>query len=452
MAGASQHGMWTSKLGFLLAAIGSAVGLGNIWRFSYVTAENGGGAFVLLYLAAIALVGLPVMIAEVLIGRAGRESPINSLLDLARSSRASPAWSLIGWSGLTAGVLILSFYCIIAGWTLSYGLTYLTGLFSAGPAIADPAAHFGALTGSTGTLLFWHFLFIGLTIFVVARGVEKGIEAAVRFMIPSLFLILISLVLYGMSTGHFSQTLSYLFKPDFSEVTGSTLTAALGQAFFSLSLGMAGLMAYGAYVPDKLSLPKLCGIICIADTSVALLAGLAIFPIVFAFALDPQTAGPGLVFVALPNAFAQMGWGDLYGLAFFILLAFAAWSSTISLLEGGTAYLVERGLKRPMAALLLGGTAGTIGIGSVLSFTHWSEVRLFGRNILDFTDYVASNVLLPLGGLAIAVFAGWILLEQLRREQLADLSNGGYAAWLNLTRLLAPILILLVFLSSVGVL
>jgi NSS family neurotransmitter:Na+ symporter len=442
--------MWSSKLGFLLAAIGSAVGLGNIWRFSYVTAENGGGAFVLLYLAAIALVGLPVMIAEVLIGRAGRESPINSLLDLARSSKASPAWSLIGWSGLTAGVLILSFYCIIAGWTLSYGLTYLTGLFSAGPAIADPGAHFGALTGDTTTLLFWHFLFIALTVFVVARGVEKGIEAAVRFMIPSLFLILLSLVVYGMTTGHFSQTLSYLFQPDFSEVTGSTLTAALGQAFFSLSLGMAGLMAYGAYVPDKLSLPKLCGIICVADTSVALLAGLAIFPIVFAFALDPQTAGPGLVFVALPNAFAQMGWGDVYGLAFFILLAFAAWSSTISLLEGGTAYLVERGLKRPLAALLLGGTAGTIGIGSVLSFTHWSDVRLFGRNIMDFTDYVASNVLLPLGGLSIAVFAGWILLERLRREQLADLGNGGYTVWLNLTRFLAPVLILLVFLSSVG--
>jgi neurotransmitter:Na+ symporter, NSS family len=450
MASVSQHGMWSSKLGFLLAAVGSAVGLGNIWRFSYVTAENGGGAFVLLYLAAIALVGLPVMIAEVLIGRAGRESPINSLLHLARSSKASPAWSLIGWSGLAAGVLILSFYCIIAGWTLSYGLTYLTGLFTAGPAIADPGTHFGALTGSTGTLLFWHFLFVGLTIFVVARGVEKGIEAAVRFMIPSLFLILLSLVVYGMTTGHFSQTLTYLFQPDFSEVTGSTLTAALGQAFFSLSLGMAGLMAYGAYVPDKLSLPKLCGIICVADTSVALLAGLAIFPIVFAFALDPQTAGPGLVFVALPNAFAQMGWGDLYGLAFFILLAFAAWSSTISLLEGGTAYLVERGFTRPVAALLLGGTAGTIGIGSVLSFTHWSEVRLFGRNILDFTDYVASNVLLPLGGLAIAVFAGWILLERLRREQLADLGNGGYALWLNLTRFVAPVLILLVFLSSVG--
>ncbi|MCB1587645.1 MAG: sodium-dependent transporter [Xanthomonadales bacterium] len=450
MATVSQHGMWSSKLGFLLAAIGSAVGLGNIWRFSTVTAEHGGGAFVLIYLAAIALVGLPVMIAEVLIGRAGRESPINSLLDLARESRAWRAWSLIGWSGLTAGVLILSFYCIIAGWTLSYAVTYLSGLFSDGPAVSDAGAHFGALTSSTSQLLFWHFLFVALTVFVVARGVEKGIEAAVRFMIPALFLLLITLVIYGMTTGQFMHTLSYLFKPDFSKVTGQTLIAALGQAFFSLSLGMAGLMAYGAYVPDKLSLPRLCGIICLADTSVALLAGLAIFPVVFAFSLDPASYGPGLVFVALPTAFAQMAWGDLYGLAFFVLLAFAAWSSTISLVEGGTAYLVEKGIRRPLAATLLGGGAGVLGIASVLSFTHWSEVRVFGRNILDAVNFVASDLLLPLGGLSIAIFAGWILLESRRREQLADLGTGSYAIWKVLTRFVAPVLIALVFLSGAG--
>ena len=304
-AGVSQHGMWSSKLGFVLAAVGSAVGLGNIWRFSYVTAENGGGAFVLVYLLAVLSVGLPLMIAEVMIGRAGRESPINTLIDLARESRASPAWSLIGWSGIVAGLLILSFYCVIAGWTLSYTVTYAQAVFSTTPAISDPGAHFGALTSSTSSLLFWHFVFIVLTIGVVARGVEKGIEAAVRFMIPSLFLILVSLVIYGATTGHFSAALSYMFAPDFGKVTGSTLVAALGQAFFSLSLGMAGMMAYGAYVPDKASIPRLAGIICIADTGVALLAGMAIFPLVFAFSLDPHTAGPGLVFVALPSAFSR---------------------------------------------------------------------------------------------------------------------------------------------------
>jgi len=450
MASVSQHGMWSSKLGFMLAAVGSAVGLGNIWRFSYVTAENGGGAFVLLYLAAIALVGFPVMISEVMLGRAGRESPINSMIDLARESKASKAWALIGWSGLLAGVLILSFYCVIAGWTLSYALTYLQGLFSAGPAVSDAGAHFQALTSNTGMLLFWHFLFVALTVFVVARGVERGIERAVRFMIPSLFAILLALVIYGMTSGHFMQTLTYLFQPDFSKVTGQTLIAALGQAFFSLSLGMAGLMAYGAYVPEKASLPKLCAGICAADTAVALLAGMAIFPIVFAFSLDPQTAGPGLVFVALPTAFEQMAWGDLYGLAFFVLLAFAAWSSTISLVEGGTAYLVERGYSRPIAATMLGGGAGLLGVVSALSFTHWSEVSIYGRNLMDNIDFIASNLLLPLGGLSIAVFAGWILLEERRREQLADMGSGSYALWLNLVRFVGPILIGLVFLNSSG--
>ena len=449
-AGVSQHGMWSSKLGFVLAAVGSAVGLGNIWRFSYVTAENGGGAFVLVYLLAVLSVGLPLMIAEVMIGRAGRESPINTLIDLARESRASPAWSLIGWSGIVAGLLILSFYCVIAGWTLSYTVTYAQAVFSTTPAISDPGAHFGALTSSTSSLLFWHFVFIVLTIGVVARGVEKGIEAAVRFMIPSQFLILVSLVIYGATTGHFSAALTYMFAPDFSKVTGSTLVAALGQAFFSLSLGMAGMMAYGAYVPDKASIPRLAGIICIADTGVALLAGMAIFPLVFAFSLDPHTAGPGLVFVALPSAFAQMQFGNVYGLAFFVLLAFAAWSSTISILEGGTAYLVERGLSRWLAATLLGGFAGTVGIGSVLSFTVWSEVRLADRNILDFTNFIASDLMLPLGGLAIATFAGWVLAEPLRRKQLADISDTTYAIWKALCRYVAPVLIALVFASGLG--
>lgn len=446
----SQHGMWSSKLGFVLAAIGSAVGLGNIWRFSYVTAENGGGAFVLIYLLAVLSVGLPLMTAEVLIGRAGRESPINTLIDLARQSKANVAWSLIGWSGVIAGLLILSFYCVIAGWTLSYTVTYAQSVFSSTPAISNPGEHFGALTSSSSSLLFWHFMFIVLTIIVVARGVEKGIEAAVRFMIPSLFLILLSLVIYGMTTGHFGQALTYLFTPDFSKVTGKTLVAALGQAFFSLSLGMAGLMAYGAYVPDKVSIPQLAGIICAADTAVALLAGMAIFPLVFAFSLDPHTAGPGLVFVALPSAFAQMAWGNLYGLAFFVLLAFAAWSSTISILEGGTAYLVERGLSRRLAATLLGGFSGLIGIGSVLSFTVWSEVRLLDRNILDFTNFIASDLMLPLGGFAIAMFAGWVLAEPLRRQQLADLSETSYMIWKQLCRYLAPILIALVFASGLG--
>lgn len=453
MAGStSQHGMWSSKMGFMLAAIGSAVGLGNIWRFSYVTAENGGGAFVLIYLLAIAAVGFPLMMSEVMLGRAGRQSPINSLIQLARDSKASKAWVGISWMGLVAGLLILSFYSIIAGWTLSYTVTYAAGVFTSGPAVVDPAAHFSAITSSTGTLLFWQLCFLILTIVVVARGVEKGIESAVRFMIPALFLILLTLVGYAMTTGHFGEAITYLFKPDLSEVTGNTFLAALGQAFFSLSLGMAGLMAYGAYVPKDASIGKLSATICAADTGVALLAGMAIFPIVFAFSLDPQTAGPGLVFVALPSAFAQMAIGDWYGLAFFILLAFAAWSSTISMLEGGTAYLVERGMQRWVAATGLGTLAGVVGVASTLSFTVWSDVRLMGRNIMDFVDFVASNVMLPLGGLAVTVFAAWILRDAIRRDELSDLSGGSYATWLTVSRYVAPILIVLVLVNGLGLL
>jgi NSS family neurotransmitter:Na+ symporter len=447
----SQHGMWSSKLAFLLAATGSAVGLGNIWRFSYVTAENGGGAFVLLYVACILAVGLPVMVAEILLGRAGRKSPVHSLLDLARESGASRAWSLIGWAGILAGILILSFYCVIAGWTLEYGVTYLAGLFRAGPAISEPGAHFGALTASTPRLLLWHGLFIVLTVVVVARGVEKGLEKAVRLLMPALFLLLLALVGYGVTTGHFGEAVRYLFNPDFGRVNGGTLLAALGQAFFSLSLGMAALMAYGAYLPGDVSIPKVAGGVCVADTAVALTAGLAIFPVVFAFGLDTKTAGPGLVFVALPSAFAQMGLGgDLYGLAFFVLLAFAAWSSTISLLEGGTAYLVERGMGRVAAASTLGGLAGLLGVGSALGFTRWSEVRLLGRSILDFVNFLASDLMLPLGGLAISVFAAGILAERLRRSQLAGLPEPVYRAWRWLCLVAAPILILLVFLGGLG--
>jgi NSS family neurotransmitter:Na+ symporter len=444
--------MWSSRLAFMLAATGSAVGLGNIWRFSYVTAENGGGAFVLIYLACILAVGLPLMMAEVMVGRAGRQSPINSLVTLARDSGASSAWGLIGWAGILAGILILSFYCIIAGWTLSYGVTYFTGLFSAGPAVSDSGAHFDSLTSSTPWLLFWHGVFVVLTVVVVARGVEQGLEKAVRFLMPALFLLLLALAGYGVTTGHFGEAVSYLFTPDFSEVSGGTVLAALGQAFFSLSLGMAALIAYGAYLPGDVSIPKVAGGVCIADTAVALIAGMAIFPVVFAFNLDPGAAGPGLVFVALPNAFAQMGaGGDLYGLAFFALLAFAAWSSSISMLEGGTAYLVERGLSRVAAACTLGGIAGILGVASALSFTYWSEVRLLGRNILDFVNYLASDLMLPLGGLAISVFASWVLAARIRRSQLAGLGEGGYQVWRWLCLIVAPALILVVFLGSLGV-
>ncbi|WP_208543149.1 sodium-dependent transporter [Marilutibacter alkalisoli] len=370
----SIHGMWSSRLMFILAAAGSAVGLGNIWRFPYLTSDNGGGAFVLVYLACIVLVGLPILIAEVLIGRHGRMSPINTLRKISREEGSSRGWVAIGWMGIVAGVLILSFYSVVAGWTLHYAWLYLKHLFG-GAGITDPAATFSALLSNPLELTFWHALFMLLTTVVVALGVEQGLERAVRFLMPALLLLLLLLVGYGLTTGHFGEALAFLFKPDFSRITGGVFLSAMGQAFFTLSLGMATMMTYGAYLPrEGISIPRTVAAVALTDTSIALLAGMAIFPIVITFGLDPAGGGPGLIFASLPLAFEAMAFGTVYGLLFFGLLAIAAWTSSISLLEPGTAFLSEKfGIKnRKGAALLLAGLSWAVGLLSVLSLNLWS--------------------------------------------------------------------------------
>lgn len=446
----SGHGMWSSKLAFILAATGAAVGLGNIWRFPYVTAENGGGAFVLIYLGCIALVGIPLLMTEILLGRAGRHSPINSLLQLARRSNASRTWSGVGVIGALVGVLVLSFYFVVAGWTLAYVWTYAVELVGSHAFQDTPQAHFDALLASPARLLFWSSLFLAVSVGVVAMGVEKGLEGSVRLLMPLLFGLLLIMVGYGMASGHFLQSVVYLFEPDFSAINGNVILQAVGQAFFSLSLGMTGIMAYGAYVPRDMHIGKTAAIIALADTSVAILAGLAIFPIVFAFGLE-STGGPGLIFVTLPHAFAAMEFGNLYALAFFTLLAVAAWTSAISLLEPATAYLVERtSFNRPVSVLIIGGSTWLLGIGSVLSFNYWSEFLLWGKNFQELIEYVSTNIMLPAGGLLIAVFAGWIVSRVIVREQLADMNDDLYQVWRVLIRFVVPIAVLLVFLVAAG--
>ena len=438
----SVHGMWSSRTAFVLAAAGSAIGLGNIWRFPYLASDNGGGAFVLVYLACIALIGLPILIAEVLIGRHGRQSPINTLLNLARETGHSKAWSVIGVMGMVAAILILSFYSVVAGWTLHYAWIYLVQMFG-GAGIEDGPATFGGLLGDPKTLLFWHSVFMVLTIGVVALGVEKGLERAVKLLMPALFLMLILLVIYGVRTGHFGSAVEFLFTPDFSKIDGDVVLAALGQAFFSLSLGLAGMMAYGAYLPRDVSIPQAGIAIAGMDTAVALLAGLAIFPIVFAFNLDPAGGGPGLIFTVLPMAFSDMWGGALYGVVFFLLLMFAAWTSSISLLEPPTAYLVERTrLKRGTAAVIGGVLVWAIGIASLLGFNVWSEVKFGERDIQGAIEFVASDLMLPLGGLLIALYAGWVLDSKLTRKELPQLSDGLYATWRWSVRVVAPLLVL----------
>jgi NSS family neurotransmitter:Na+ symporter len=449
----SRHGMWSSRLSFVLAATGSAVGLGNIWRFPYVTAESGGGAFVLIYLFCVIVVGLPIMLAEIIMGRRGRQSPINTLRLLTKESHASGWWTLIGWSGMLVGFMILSFYSVIAGWTLSYTTTYVEVIVTGAEGIGDPQAIFGNLLSNPWKLLGWHSLFMALTAAIVAMGVEKGLERSVRILMPLLFTLLLVLVGYGMTTGYFDEALVYLFKPDFSRITPAVLLDAMGQAFFSLSLGMAAIMAYGAYLPRSIPAGSTALTIGLADSGVALVAGLAIFPIAIANGLTTGGGGVGFTFTTLPYAFNSMSFGQFFGLAFFGLLAVAAWTSAISLMEPPVAYLVERTrLKRFQAAIVVAIAVWLLGIGTVLSFNAWSDYKLFDRNFQENMEFIASNVLLPLGGLAIAIFAGWVLSKADTRDELHEMKAATYGVWRFLVRYVSPILVFLVFLSAIGVL
>ncbi len=448
----SIHGMWSSRLAFILAATGSAVGLGNIWRFPYITSDNGGGAFVLIYLLCILAVGMPIMFSEIIIGRRGRMSPINSLRELAIDANASKGWMGLGILGVIAGFLVLSFYSVVAGWTLHYGFLYAKELVG-GTGVTDPTANFNGLLASAGEMTFWHGLFMVMTVSVVALGVEKGLERAVSVLMPILFVLLLILLGYGMNTGHFQEAVGFLFTPDWSMVSGSMIVTAMGQAFFTLSLGMCAIMTYGAYLPSGVSVPRVGTTVVIADTLVALVAGLAIFPIVISFGIDPAGGGPGLIFTSLPLAFAEMPFGILYGMAFFLLLSVAAWTSGISLMEPATAYLVEStNLSRRAAALSVAGLAWLLGLASVFSFNLWSEVTIGGRSIMGAIEYVANDIMLPLGGLLTAIFAGWVLSSKITREELDDkMPDWAYNAWLWLTRVVTPALILVVLASLMGV-
>ena len=446
----SIHGQWSTRMAFILAATGSAVGLGNIWKFPYVAGENGGGAFVLVYLACIAFIGAPIMMSEVLLGRRGARSPINTMRLLAGEENASPLWRLVGWSGIVAGFLILSFYSVIAGWVVSYVFRMGGGGFE-GVGAEEAGAIFGSLVGDPAQQLGWHTLFIVMTALVVARGVENGLEKAARWLMPLLFLLLLVMVGFAMSTDTFGFGLRFLFEPDFSALSFDGVLAAMGQAFFSLSLGMGAIMMYGSYLPKDSSITGSVATIALADTAVAILAGMAIFPIVFANGLDPA-AGPSLIFQTLPLAFGQMPGGALFGTLFFVLLVVAAWTSAISLIEPVVAWLVEqRNMSRVAAAALCTAVAWVLGIGTILSFNVGADVTLFGKTFFDLLDFLTTNIMLPMGGLFIAVFSVWVLRREVSRRELA-LSPSAHALWIALAGVVAPLAVLVIFLSGLGLL
>jgi NSS family neurotransmitter:Na+ symporter len=447
----SIHGTWSNRWIFILAATGSAVGLGNIWKFPYITGENGGGAFVLIYLLCIAAIGIPIMMAEVLVGRRGKQSPINTMRTLAVEEGRSKSWALLGWSGVAAGFLILSYYSVIAGWALAYVLNAGSGALS-GQTAEGIEQLFTGLISNPGELIFWHTLFMLMTMVVVARGVKKGLEAAVRFLMPALFVLLLIMVGYAINSGEFAEGLEFLFTPDFSKISAEGILIAMGHAFFTLSLGMGAIMIYGSYMPKDASIAMTSFAVAIADTLVALLAGIAIFPIVFANNLEPS-AGPGLIFQTLPIAFGQMPGGTFFGTVFFILLVFAAWSSAISLIEPAVAWLVEnRGWDRIKASVICGIATWLVGLGTVFSFNIWSEVKVFNKTFFDLLDFLTANIMLPLGGLFIAVFAAWIMKRSSTVQELAMGEGISYGLWRFLVRFVTPVAVIIVFLKAIGIL
>ena len=411
------HGAWIGKWTFILAATGSAVGLGNIWGFPYKAGTNGGGAFVLIYLGCILIIGLPIMISEIIIGRKAGNSPINAMKNVALESKKSSMWQVVGWSGIFAGILILSFYSVIAGICLNYIFISAT---SSGT-ISSPD-QFSSVISSPVNLIIWHTIFMVMTALIVSAGIKDGIGRMVKILMPMLGFLMIFMVIYSMINGDFTKALSFLFAPDFSDVTSDTLLQAMGQAFFSLSLGMGSIMAYGAYMPKDQQVVSSSFTVASLDTLIAMLAGLAIFPIIFAFNLEPNS-GPGLVFVSMLSAFNQMQFGQLIGPLFFILLSVAALSSSISLLEPGVAYLSEEGiLSRKRSAEIISFFIWVLGIGSALSFNIWSDVDIIlGKNFLDSMDFIANQILLPLGGMLIAIFVGWFMKESLIKDEIGRL-------------------------------
>ena len=447
------HEAWSSSTAFLLAAIGAAVGLGNIWRFPYMAGENGGGAFVLVYLLCIIVVGVPLLIAEIMIGRRAGQSPINATRSLAEQEGRNPGWQVIGWLAIITALLGLTFFTVIAGWTLDYVLKAVSGTF-VGIDAARSQGDFDALLADPVRLTVWHFTFMAATIFVVARGIRSGLERAVTWIMPALFILVLLLFVYAMVAADFGAGLRFLFAVDFTKINSDVVLMAVGQAFFSITVGVGSMMTYGAYMPRDASIPRAAILIAVADTGVALLAGVSIFSIVFAYGLDPA-GGPGLVYVTLPIAFGHMPGGTFFGTLFFLLLAAAAFTSSISLLEPIVSWAEEhRGVKRARVAIWVGGLAGLLGLGIVFSFNILSDftpLDMFAafknKTLFDLVLYLVLNILLLVGGALMAVFAGWMMAKESSRDELKMSSRFLYLTWRFLVRYVAPVAIAAVFLA-----
>lgn len=428
---------WTKRWTFILAASGCAVGLGNIWKFPYITGENGGGAFVLVYLLCILALGIPIMMAETLLGRAGRANPIVAMRRLARNEGKSAWWSLLGGMGVLTGLMIIMYYSVVGGWALDYVMQSIQGNYIQADALTAKA-NFGDLAQDQNRQIIWHTLFIVLTAAVVGAGVSRGIGAASEILMPLLMIILVGLAFYSASVGDFSSTLKFMFNTDFSKLSGDSVIIAMGHAFFTLSLAMGSIMVYGSYMPEDSCIGRNVLLVAALDTGIAIVAGLAIFPLIFANGLEPSS-GPGLMFESLPIAFGNMPSGAVVGGIFFLLISIAALTSAFSLIEPAVSWLEQLGIKRVISTVIIALIAWCGGLACVYS----SEV-------FNSLDYLTTNIMLPLGGLLIAIFTGWVLRRVTVRKQLHSISMLSFNAWYITIRFIAPAGVIAVFLNKLN--
>ncbi len=437
-----------SKFGIIAATAGSAVGLGNIWRYPYIVGENGGAAFILIYLSIILGVGIPVMLSELAIGRRAQQNVYGSFRKLAPNR----PWYLIGLMGVVAAFMILAFYTVVAGWTLEYLYQSFIGGFH-GKSAEDLGGMFNNFIGSSTRPLIWFFIFMGLTAFIVAAGIKNGIEKSTKILMPLLFVLLLILIVRSVTLPGAAKGISFIFKPDFSKITTETFLMALGQAFFSLSIGMGTLITYGSYIQKKDNLATTALSVVATDTMVAILAGVAIFPAVFAFGI-PTSAGPGLAFITLPNIFEQMPGGTIFSVMFFLLLAVAALTSTISVLEVIVAFFVEElKMKRGAATWLATFSVSTLGVFCVLSTSSMADFKILGKTVFELMEYTTANVLLPLGGFFIVIFVAWFFGRDNAKNELSNegkLKAAYIPLFMFIIKFVAPLAIAFVFLQGIG--
>jgi len=441
------RGQWVTSIGFVLASAGAAVGLGNVWKFPYLAAMFGGGTFLFAYIVMLLLLGIPILITEIVLGRKGKLNPVGTYGTL---SGGSSWWKFVGFVGVAVNFIVLSYYAVVGGWLTNYMFQYLTGGIK-----GDYGQYFGGFITNPAAPLLWHAIFMAATIFIVAKGISGGIEKASKIMMPALFIIFVILVVRSITLPGAIQGIKYYLMPDLSKLTGATFLMAMGQIFFSLNIGAGCTMTYASYLSKDENIPKMSVMVSIMDTLAAFMAGMVVIPSVFAFNLDPS-AGPPLLFITMPHVFGEMPFGVFFGLLFFVLMLFAALTSSISMLEVNVSFLVDNYKKnRLKAAIIAGIVIFLVGIPSSLSQGVFSWFKIGGLDFLSAADFLASYILMPFGAFMMCIFVSRVLgIKEAVREATNNgtIAFGLKRAWEVLIKYIVPIIIILVFLMSTGIL